>query len=437
MVTTTLDAMASGGIYDHLGGGFARYSVDERWLVPHFEKMLYDQALLVPLYLHAWQVTGEARYRQVVEETIGYVLARPAPPGRRVLLRRGRRLAEGEEGRFYVWTPAQIDAAVGPRARAGRARVVRRHAEAGNFEGRTILHPPGARRPGATAGGRAGPGPAVRGPRRAASARGSTTRSSPSGTRSCWPPWPRPAPRSGRDDWLDAAVANAEFLLTAPAPARRPLAALVAGRRRAPATTPWPADHAALVDAFVALAQATGEARWIDEARAVADTMLDHFWDADKGGLFTTADDGEALIVRQKDLLDNATPSANSMAAVGLLPPGRADRRAALRAPGRPDPAAARRGRRRRPVGVRRTCSPPSTCARAGVTEIAVAGDRPDLRGRRPAAATSPTPSWPGASRYDSPLWEDRRDGFAYVCRDYACQVPADSAEVLAGQLTG
>ncbi len=169
VVTTTLDAMASGGIYDHLGGGFARYSVDERWLVPHFEKMLYDQALLVPLYLHAWQVTGEARYRQVVEETVGYVLRRAAPPRRRVLLLRGRGLG-GRGGPLLPLDPGAGRRRGRAGARAGRARVVRRDGGR-QLRGPHHPHPPRARRPGAAAGGRAGPGPAVRGPRRAGPAR--------------------------------------------------------------------------------------------------------------------------------------------------------------------------------------------------------------------------------------------------------------------------
>ena len=194
-------------------------------------------------------------------------------------------------------------------------------------------------------------------------------------------------------------------------------------------------DHAALVEAFVAFAQATGEARWIDEARAVADTLLDHFWDVDNGGLFTTADDAEALIVRQKDLLDNATPAANSMAATGLL------RLAAL--------TGEQRYRHQSEqilqlvggvVGGAPTAFGRLLAAvdmlRAGVTEIAVVGERPDLLAAvRSRYLPNAVLAW--GEPYDSPLWQDRHAGFAYVCRDYACQVPADSAEVLAGQLTG
>ncbi|HEX6786497.1 MAG TPA: AGE family epimerase/isomerase, partial [Acidimicrobiales bacterium] len=238
----------------------------------------------------------------------------------------------------------------------------------------------------------------------------------------------------GRPDWLDAARANADLLLTR---LRRP-----DGRWQ----RSWQADggarhdalagdHAALVEAFVALAQATGEARWIDEARAVADTMLDHFWDVDNGGLFTTADDAEALIVRQKDLLDNATPAANSMAATGLL------RLAAL--------TGEQRYRHQSEqilqlvggvVGGAPTAFGRLLAAvdmlRAGVTEIAVVGDRPDLLAEvRSRYLPNAVLTW--GEPYDSPLWQDRRAGFAYVCRDYACQVPADSAEVLAGQLAG
>src|SRR5918993_34987 len=139
-VETSLDAMASGGIYDHVGGGFARYSVDARWLVPPFEKMLYDQALLVRAYLHAWQVTGHERYLQVVEETIGYVL--------RDLRHEGGGLfssedadSEGVEGKFYVWTPDQVlDALDGDEAWAAEVSAWYGVTPGGNFEGATILN---------------------------------------------------------------------------------------------------------------------------------------------------------------------------------------------------------------------------------------------------------------------------------------------------------
>ncbi|MBV9253374.1 MAG: thioredoxin domain-containing protein, partial [Actinobacteria bacterium] len=139
MVTTSLDAMASGGIYDHLGGGFARYSVDRVWLVPHFEKMLYDQAALARVYLHAWQVTGEERYLQVLTETIDYVLRELRQPDGGFSSAEDAD-SEGEEGKFYVWRPEEIDAVLGDAAPA--AWEWYGVTKAGNFEGSNILHRP-------------------------------------------------------------------------------------------------------------------------------------------------------------------------------------------------------------------------------------------------------------------------------------------------------
>ena len=423
VVTTSLDAMASGGIYDHLGGGFARYSVDRQWLVPHFEKMLYDQALLIPVYLHAWQVTGEARYRQVVDETVAYVRRDLGQADGRLLLGRGRRLARPrrpQRGGPVLHLDAGRDRRRARRRRphGGRARLVRRH-RGGQLRG---PHDPAPRPSAATCCGRR---PWRRRARRLFEAR---EQPAPPGLDDkVLTEWnalmvaalAEAGAATGTADWLDAARQTAEFLLAELRDddgrwrrswqrdvrrpprrprrrPRRPRARLRRAGRRPPAR---PAGST--------------------EAQLTADVLLDRFWDAERGGLFTTADDGEALIVRQKDLLDSATPSANSLAAVALYRLGGAHRRGPLRPPGRPDPAARRRRRGR--VRRRRspTCSPPSTCGGRGVTEIAVAGDRPDLvaavHGRYLPDAVL---AW--GERYDSPLWAGRRDGLAYVCRDYA-----------------
>jgi uncharacterized protein YyaL (SSP411 family) len=435
IVTTSLDAMAVGGIYDHVGGGFARYSVDRHWLVPHFEKMLYDQALLIPVYLHAWLVTGAARYRQVVDETIGYLLrdlAQPAggfssaedadspgPDGHNV------------EGWFYTWTPAEMAAAIDDAALTGQARAWYGVTDAGNFEGRTILHRPlGAdllRPPGVEEARR-----------RLFVSRAQRPR--PGLDDKVLTEWnglliaalAEAGAATGRPEWIDAAARAGQFLLDELRDAdgrwHRSWQAAVGARHDALA-----ADHAALVHAFVALAQATGSARWVGEATAVADQLVSRFWDGARGGLFTTADDGEALIVRQKDLLDSATPSANSLAALALyrlsaltgrtLYEQRADEILQLVA------------------GV--IAGAPSAFShllsavdlrQRGVTEIAVAGDRPDL------VATVHERYLPSAvlawgERYDSPLWADRNDGLAYVCRDYHCEAPVDSPVGLAALL--
>jgi uncharacterized protein YyaL (SSP411 family) len=193
------------------------------------------------------------------------------------------------------------------------------------------------------------------------------------------------------------------------------------------------ADHAALIDAFTRLGEATGEANWIYEAMDMADTLLDHFWDPGEGGVYTTPDDGERLIARQKDLFDNATPSANSTAAVALCRlaaltdeqryANHADRILQLLGPMVPKGAS----------GFTNALTALSLRTR-GISEVVVAGDRPDLllvvRERwRPDAVVA----W--GERIDSPLWEGRVDGQAYVCRNFACQAPQSTPEGLREQL--
>jgi uncharacterized protein len=455
VVETSLDAMASGGIYDHLGGGFARYSVDAVWLVPHFEKMLYDQALLVRAYLHAWQALGHERYRQVLGETVGYVLRDLRHP------EGGLRSAEdadseGEEGRFYVWTPDQVVAALdGDRDLADDVMAFYGVTPGGNFEGRTILNRIHARGPG---------GADLARPPRIEEARARLfaareRRVRPGVDDKVLTEWnglmlaalAEAAAATGRRDWLDAAIGTGEFLLRSlrredgrwlrswqadghasrsHGPSGRRSGDHVSGRARHLA---YAADHAALVDAFVRLAEATGQARWLDAASSTADALLDLFWDEDRGGLFTTGSDAERLVARNKDLMDNATPSANSLAAVALL------RLAALTGDER---YRDRADRILRLAGSLATQHPTAfghllaavDLAVDGIDEVVVAGDRPDLvtvvQGRfLPGAVLA----W--GERYASPLWEGRDDGRAYVCRNYACQLPAEDPDALAAQL--
>ena len=321
IVTTSLDAMASGGMYDHIGGGFARYSVDREWLVPHFEKMLYDQALFVRVYTHAATTLHESRWRQVVTETIDYVLRdlrqpaggfssaedadSPGPDG------------HGHEGLFHTWTVDEVRAVLG--ADADLALEWFGITPAGNFEGRSIpnrLHARGdLARPAAIEDVR----------QRLFEARQQRPR--PALDDKVLTEWnglmiaalAEAGMLLGRPDWIDAAVAAGDFLrLELRQPNGRWFRSWHADGDPRARHDALAADHAALVDAFTRLAEATGEARWISEATQAADVLLDHFWDVDHGGLFTTPDDGEQLVARQKDLFDNATPSANSLAAVAL-----------------------------------------------------------------------------------------------------------------------
>jgi uncharacterized protein YyaL (SSP411 family) len=322
ILTTTLDAMASGGIYDHIGGGFARYSVDREWLVPHFEKMLYDQALLVRCYLHAYAVLGLDQYRQVVDETVRYVLTDLRHPDGGFYSAEDADSPDehghGHEGLFSTWTPADVLGVLGPNGTV--ALEWWGITDAGNFEGRSIpnrMHARGElRRP-----------PQIEAARRLLLAARST-RPRPGLDDKVLTEWnalflsslTEAAALLRRDDWLAAAVANGEFLLRE---LRRPDGrwhrSWQAGGSPPARHDALAADHAALVDAFTRLGEATGQARWIEAARQTADTMLDWFWDPIEGGLFTVAEDGEQLVARQKDVLDNATPSANSTAAVALL----------------------------------------------------------------------------------------------------------------------
>jgi uncharacterized protein YyaL (SSP411 family) len=443
IVTTSLDAMASGGMYDHLGGGFSRYSVDREWLVPHFEKMLYDQALLLPAYLHGLALFGKPQWRQVIEETIRYVLATLRDPAGGFYSAEDADSPDddghGVEGLFYTWTPAEVRDVLTDADPADVEQVLDWFdiTDAGNFEGRSIANRMRSR------GELARPAEIEALRQRLFEARAHRAR--PGLDDKVLTEWnglflaalAQAGAALGRGDWLDAAVANAEFLV---AELRRPdgrwLRSWQADGDPPARHDALAADHAALIDGFTRLAEATGQARWIDEARQVADTLLDRFWDAERGGLYTSAEDGATLIARQKDVADNATPSANSSAAAAL------HRLAALTGEQR---YANQADRILQLIGAmvdERSASMfanaliAADARRRGVTEIVIAGGRADLvqvaqRVWRPDAVLA----WGEA--YDSPLWEGRTDGRAYLCRDYACELPHESAESFAEALRG
>ncbi len=445
MATTTLDAMAAGGIYDHLGGGFARYSTDVRWLVPHFEKMLYDQAGLLRAYLHGWQVTGKADYLGVVEGIVSYVERDLTDPSGGLYSAEDAD-SEGEEGRFYIWTPDEMAAALstweGPAdGGAGATAQLPELADvleffgvtdAGDLQGRSILHRPvGAPLAGTEAMERAR--------RTLRDARGRRPR--PGLDDKVLTEWnamyasalAEAAQATGDRGWGVRAVAIGRFLVDhlVTAEGRWLRAWQPGGGPRLPA---YAGDYAWLVDCFTRLSELTGEALWYEQALSAADGLLELFGDRDGGGFFTTGSDAEALIVRTKDLFDGATPSANGVAARALARLGAlsGDRRYV---------DAARRvldliggALTQQPMAVAYSVLTAEVLL-SGVTEVVVVGDRTDLvdvvrRRWLPSAVLA----WGEPTA--SPLWQGRQDGRAYVCRNHACRLPASDPATLVSQLT-
>ena len=308
MSIATLRAMASGGLFDQVGGGFARYSVDTQWVIPHFEKMLYDNALLARAYLHGWQVSRDAILRRAAEETLDWALHEMrAPEGGFYSALDAD--SEGVEGKFYVWSLDELDELVSEDAIAYFGATRR-----GNFEGLNHLT---AR------------GPAISDEERAAARAALLERRNAR----VWPGlddkrlagWNALMISAladagavlGRSDYLDAARGAADFVLTRMRDDRgRLLRTFNAGEAKLNA---YLEDHAFLLEALLDLYEATFERRWFTEARALADAIVERFGDDDQGGFFSTSDDHEQLVARRKDLEDTPIPAGGSSAAFGLL----------------------------------------------------------------------------------------------------------------------
>jgi uncharacterized protein YyaL (SSP411 family) len=311
MVSYTCTKMANGGIYDQLGGGFHRYSTDARWLVPHFEKMLYDNALLSRLYLHYFQVSGDASARATVEGILDYVLREMTHPEGGFYSTQDAD-SEGHEGKFFVWDINEIREALGESAAAQFCNYYN-ITEAGNFEGKNIPNVP---RPVADVA-------SLEESKRILFER-REKRVKPDRDEKILTAWNGLMLASfaeagivlSRPDYTDAARRNAEFVLSNLREDGMLLRTWKDGRAKFNA---YLEDYAFFAEGLLTLFETTGELRWLREALALTERMVEEFWDEEGGGFFFTGKSHESLIVRAKDYFDNATPSGNSVAAILLL----------------------------------------------------------------------------------------------------------------------
>jgi len=323
MATKTLDCMAQGGMYDHIGGGFARYSTDERWLVPHFEKMLYDNALLAKVYLEGFQATGDPFYGRIAREILDYILREMTGPEGGFYSATDAD-SEGEEGKFFVWTPAEVEAILGPEA-GGWFCAYYDITEEGNWEGKSIPNTP---RPVERVASRLSISPdRLRQCIQAGRAKlyEARKRRIPPGlddkVLTSWNGLMIGAMAEGhrvlRDPrYLSAAVRAADFLLTT---LRRPDGGLLRTYRAGKAHLgAYLEDYAYLAEGLVDLYEAGGDVRYLREARYLAERILADFGDEAGGGFYDTAKGHEALILRHREGADGAVPNANAVAAFVL-----------------------------------------------------------------------------------------------------------------------
>jgi hypothetical protein len=428
MAQRTLDAMAAGGIYDHIAGGFCRYSTDARWLVPHFEKMLTDQALLARAYLHAWQDGGRSDYLVVATETMDWVLGDLSTP-EGALYSSFDADAGGVEGGHATFSPDDLAATLPPELAAPAADWYG-VTQAGNWEGRSIpVRPVGA--------------PLARPPEieraRILLAEARARRVQPARDEKVLTEWnamtaatlAELASAIGHEGYGRRAEEIGSFLWESMYLDGRLMRSWQGGRVRHLAVA---ADYAWLAEACLRLSEWTGQTMWRERALTAVRQLCDLFWDEDAGGFFTTGADAEALVVRPKEFLDGALPATNSIALWALL------RTSALVDDPVLDRAAERTIALARPLLERHPGAVADLVAALpiwnGRYEIVVTGDRPDLLAevRRRWLPTAVT-AW--GQPDGGPLFAGRpsEPGLAYVCQARSCRMPAENAATLAAQL--
>ncbi|MGM0578774.1 MAG: thioredoxin domain-containing protein [Myxococcota bacterium] len=452
----TCDRMAAGGIYDHLGGGFHRYTVDERWLVPHFEKMLYDNASLLGLYTEAWQVAGHRRHAEVVAETVAYLLREmQAPEGGFYSTQDAD--SEGEEGRFFVWDLDEVREVLEPLGpdRADLFETVYGVTEAGNFEGRNILHvamdPSEAARELGIPSAEVVP-TLVRGRELLFGRREQRVR--PDRDDKILTAWngmlvgsmARAALAFDRPEWAEAASRAAAFLCDEMVRDDGScLRSFKDGRARFDG---YLDDHAALADGLTRLYEATGEGRWLETALLVAEAMISRFADGDSGRWFFSPPGREDVVVRLHSSWDASTPSGASMAAEALTRLSILTGRSDLHVLAVTTLAAHLPDATRNPAGFGHLlCA--ADLAMGPASEVVVAGDPAGRRRLLAEAVRLYAPRTVLAqlsARGEGPdaladgLVADRTadaDGSAraWVCRDYACRTPTTDPDAVAATL--
>ena len=446
MATHTMRCMIRGGIYDQVGGGFSRYTVDAYWLVPHFEKMLYDNALLVRLGANLWQATGDAEFRRATEETIGW-LAREMTSPQGGFYSSLDADSEGHEGRYYVWDANEIDSLLGE-----DAALVRAYwgvTGDGNFEGRNILFV--GRDPADVAAEQGVTVPELhtaieRAARILYDARERRVR--PARDEKILAGWnglmlrglAEAARAFGAADLRAMAIRNGEFLFRELVRDDRVLRSYKDGVAKIPG---FLEDHAAVALGAHALYQLTFDRKWLERARRLAEGIMARFWDEEAQAFFDTAGDAESLVTRPRDVTDNAIPSGSSLAAELLLllgnlyANGEYTRRATYVLETLAEPMA------RYPTAFGHALGATDMTVR-GAVEVAIAGDPGDgafgLLAREVSRRYVPSlvlVGGEGNAADGITLLEGRggEEPVAYVCRAYACDVPTDDPEVLGLQL--